>query len=62
MTVLEAYEFLRELIAKGKGDLLMYTEYQRVYQMQENIADECCDGSSIELEPGTLFVRVDLDH
>ena len=62
MTVLEVYEFLRELIAEGKGDLPMYTEYERVYQMQEKIADECCDGSSSELEPGTSFISVDLDH
>ena len=62
MTVLEAYEILRELIAEGKSDLVMYTEYERVYQMTEKVADECCDGSSTEMEPGTPFILVDLDH
>lgn len=62
MTVLEAYEFLRELIAEGKSDLPLYTEYSRLYQMTEKVTDEYCDGSVTELEPGTPFVLVDLDH
>lgn len=62
MTVLEAYEFLRELIAEGKGDLPMYTEYDRLYNMTERVADETCDGSQLGMELGTSFVLVDLDH
>ena len=62
MKVKEVFLFLRKLMDEGKGDLPVYTEYERVYQMREKIADETCDGSSTELEPGTPFVEVDLDH
>ena len=62
MTVLEAYEILRELIAEGKGDLPIYTEYEKLHNIREKVADETCDGCQLELEPGAPFVELYIDH
>ena len=61
-TVKDAFEFFQKLMNEGKGDFPMYSEYSRVYQMHEKIADECCDGSQMEMEPGTPFLEIDLDY
>lgn len=62
MTVFEAYEFLRELIAEGKGDLPMYTEYEQVDHMREMVAESWHDGMITTMELGTPFVYVQVDH
>lgn len=62
MKVKDAHAFLQGLMDEGKDDLPMYTEYERVYQMDLKVADSCCDGSSMALTHGEEFVSVDLDH
>jgi hypothetical protein len=62
MTVAQAAEQLNKLVAEGKGDLPMYTEYEFVYRMEARNKEEWDDGCLSLLDDGTPILYVQIDH
>lgn len=62
MNVREAHKILDKLVKEGKGDLEIYSEYLRLEQINERVADAYCDGCQTEMKIGTPFVEIYLDH